>query len=173
MPTTVALDTSFLVRALIETEPLHSSCRSLLERLIESGVNVVTSELLPIELAEASFGIALKERWGRQWRRHRSDGRSRRKARRLLADVSSRYESLLSSVTHISIPLALVADAASGIMVDYGLASYDAVHAAGAIAAGAEAIVTTDTGFALLPAGLLLIYTDRSRLPACRAKRAR
>jgi hypothetical protein len=38
-------------------------------------------------------------------------------------------------------------------MTGYGLASYDAVHAASAIAAGAKAIVTLDTGFALLPAG--------------------
>jgi hypothetical protein len=30
-----------------------------------------------------------------------------------------------------------------------------------------------DTGFALLPASLLRIYTDRSRLASCRAKRPR
>ncbi len=96
LPATVALDTSFMVRALIETESLHASCRGFLERVIESGTTVVTSELLPVELAEASFGIALKERWGRDWRRHRADGRSRRRARRLLADVSARYESVLS-----------------------------------------------------------------------------
>jgi predicted nucleic acid-binding protein len=34
-------------------------------------------------------------------------------------------------------------------MIGYGLASYDAVHAASAVAAGAGAIVTLDTGFAL------------------------
>jgi hypothetical protein len=36
-----------------------------------------------------------------------------------------------------------------------------------------EAIVTTDTGFALLPSSLLTIYTDRSRLASCRRKRPR
>jgi hypothetical protein len=36
-------------------------------------------------------------------------------------------------------------------MADHGLASYDAVHAATAIAAGAEAIMMLDTAFALLP----------------------
>jgi len=56
-------------------------------------------------------------------------------------------------------------------MTAYGLASYDAVHAASAIAAGAEAIATTDAGFALLPASLLLIYVDRSRVTSCRAMR--
>jgi predicted nucleic acid-binding protein len=58
-------------------------------------------------------------------------------------------------------------------MAGYGLASYDAIHAASAVAAGAEAIVTLDTGFALLPASLLTIYTDRSRLASCRTKRPR
>ena len=58
-------------------------------------------------------------------------------------------------------------------MTDYGIASYDAVHTASAVAAGAEAIVTTDTGFALLPSSLLAIYTDRSRLASCRSKRGR
>jgi hypothetical protein len=58
-------------------------------------------------------------------------------------------------------------------MTGYGLASYDAIHAASAVAAGAEAIVTLDTGFALLPASLLAVYTDRSRLASCRAKRPR
>ncbi len=58
-------------------------------------------------------------------------------------------------------------------MSDYGIASYDAAHAASAIAAGAETMVTTDTGFALMPASLLTVYTDRSRLASCRKKRAR
>lgn len=162
-----------VVEALIESQRLHVSCRGFLERLVESDVTVVTSELLAIELAEASFGIALKERWGRGWRRHRSDGRVRRRARRLLADVTSRYQTLLSSVTHISVPLGAVTDAAASVMTDYGLASYDAVHAAGAVAAGAEAIATTDTNFALLPSSLLAVYTDRSRIAASRAKRPR
>ena len=70
-------------------------------------------------------------------------------------------------------PLGSVADTAATLMTDYGLASYDAVHAASAIAAQAEAIATTDTAFALLPASLLRIYTDRSRLASCRAKRPR
>jgi len=56
-------------------------------------------------------------------------------------------------------------------MTDYGLSSYDAVHAATAVAASSEAIVTLDTGFALLPSAELAIYTDRSRLAACRTKR--
>jgi len=74
---------------------------------------------------------------------------------------------------HIPMPLGDTASAARSFMTGYGLASYDAVHAASAVAAGAGAIVTLDTGFALLPASLLAVYTDRSRLASCRRKRPR
>jgi predicted nucleic acid-binding protein len=87
--------------------------------------------------------------------------------------VRSRYELLLAPADHVAVPIASIAEDASTLMTDYGLASYDAVHAASAIAAGAEAIATTDTGFALLPASLLRIYTDRSRVAACRRTRPR
>jgi hypothetical protein len=50
---------------------------------------------------------------------------------------------------------------------------YDAIHAATAIGAGAKAIVTLDTGFALLPATELAVYTDHTRVPSCRKKRPR
>ena len=173
LPDPLALDTSFLVEALIASQRLHEPCRAFVDRIIESGVRVVMNELLEVELAEAVFAIALKERWGRQWRRHRADGRSRRRARRLLHETSERYASFRSSVHHVSAPVGSVATDAAELMLDYGLASYDAVHAATAIAAGAEAIVTTDTGFALLPPALLSIYTDRSRVGACRRVRQR
>jgi predicted nucleic acid-binding protein len=55
-------------------------------------------------------------------------------------------------------------------MTNYGLASYDAVHAASAVAANANAIVAIDTGFAHLPSSLLAVYTDRSRLASCRKR---
>jgi PIN domain len=74
---------------------------------------------------------------------------------------------------HLSVRLGQVPHSVPAFMIDHGLASYDAVHAASAIAAGAKAIVTTDTGFALLPASLLTVYTDRSRLASCRKKRPR
>ncbi|MGH2878439.1 MAG: hypothetical protein ACRDK4_02375 [Solirubrobacteraceae bacterium] len=84
-----------------------------------------------------------------------------------------RYDELLSSIRHISIPLGDISTVATAFMTDYGIASYDAAHAASALAAGAEAIVTIDTGFALLPSSLLMVYTDRSRLASCRSKRPR
>jgi predicted nucleic acid-binding protein len=132
-----------VVEALIATQPLHAVCRALLER------------------------------WGSRWRQHRTDGRARRRAARLLNDTIVRYETLLLSIDHFPVPLGDTASSARSLMTGYGLASYDAIHAASAVAAGAEAIVTLDTGFALLPTSLLTLYTDRSRLASCRAKRPR
>lgn len=173
LPDPTALDTSFVVEALIATQPLHVVCRAFFARIVESGVSITTSDLLPVELAEAVFAIALKERWGSRWRGHRADGRARRRAGRLLNDTISRYETLLVSIDHFPVPLGDTASAARSLMTSYGLASYDAVHAASAIAADADAIVTIDTGFALLPPSLLTVYTDRSRLASCRSKRPR
>ncbi len=173
LPDPIALDTSFVVEALLATQPLHGVCDAFLTRIFDSGVSVVTSELLRVELAETAFAIAMKERWGGRWRGRRTDGRSRPRAGRLLNHTLSRYDEMLGSLPHISVRLGQVPTSAPGFMIDHGLASYDAVHAASAIAAGAEAIVTLDTGFALLPASLLTIHTDRSRLASCRQKRVR
>jgi predicted nucleic acid-binding protein len=171
LPDPIALDTSFVVEALLSTQPLHAVCDDFLTRIGDSGVTVVTSDLLAVELAETAFAIALKERWGRRWRGHRTDGRARRPATHLLNDTISRYETLLLSLDHFPVPLADTANVARNFMTSYGIASYDAVHAASAIAADAEAIVTLDTGFGLLPASVLTVYTDRSRLASCRKKR--
>ena len=84
LPDPLALDTSFVVEALLTTQPLHGVCDAFLTRIFDSGVSVVTSELLHVELAESAFAIALKERWGGRWRGHRTDGRSRRPATRRL-----------------------------------------------------------------------------------------
>jgi predicted nucleic acid-binding protein len=173
LPDPLALDTSFVVEALLATQPLHGACDAFLTRILDSGVTVVTSELLRVELAETAFAIALKERWGRRWRGHRADGRSRRPATRRLNHTLSRHDEIFGSLRHISVRIGQVPSSVPALMADYGIASYDAVHAASAIAAGAQAIVTLDTGFALLPASQLVVYTDRSRLASCRKKRPR
>jgi predicted nucleic acid-binding protein len=98
---------------------------------------------------------------------------ARRRAGRLLNDTISRYETVLRSIDHIPVPIADTAGAARRLMTGYGLASYDAVHAASAVLADAGAIVTIDTGFAFLPPSLLTVYTDCSRLASCRSKRPR
>ena len=132
----------------------------------------MTSDLLAVELAESAFAITLKERWSGRWRGHRTDGRSRRPATRRLNHTVMSYEALLSPVNHLPIPVRRVTADARILMTDFGIASYDAVHAASAIAAGAEAIVTLDTGFALLPSAELEIYTDHlASLPAATSDR--
>jgi predicted nucleic acid-binding protein len=45
LPDPIALDTSFVVEALLATQPLHDACDAFLKRIFDSGVSVVTSEL--------------------------------------------------------------------------------------------------------------------------------
>ncbi len=52
LPGRVCLDTSLVVRALIEAQPLQTACSEFLDRLVESEVTLVTSELL--EIAESA-----------------------------------------------------------------------------------------------------------------------
>ena len=99
LPDPIALDTSFVVEALLATQPLHGACDAFLKRIFDSSVSVVISELLRIELAETAFAIAMKERWDRRWRAHRTDGRSRRRAARLLRDTSR----AMTRFSHLSI----------------------------------------------------------------------
>ena len=110
LPDPIALDTSFVVEALLATQPLHPACSAFLERIFDSGVAVVTSDLLVVELAESAFAITLKERWGGGWRGHRTDGRSRRPATRRLSHTISRYETLLLSIDHLPVRDAALVD---------------------------------------------------------------
>lgn len=54
----------------------------------------------------------------------------------------------------------------------FGLASYDAIHAATAEYTSGV-IITTDTSFASLPQSRLTVYVDRGRLAVCRQRRSR
>jgi predicted nucleic acid-binding protein len=73
-----------------------------------------------------------------------------------------------SSCVETSVVAPLVPD----LMTRYGLESYDALHAATAIHTGVRRIVTTDAGFAWMPETELAVYTDGSRVAACRRMRA-
>ena len=53
LPDPIALDTSFVVEALIAMQPLHVVCRAFLDRFDARGVSITTSDLLSVELAEA------------------------------------------------------------------------------------------------------------------------
>lgn len=46
LPGVLALDTSFVVEALIETQPLHPVCARFVSQLVESEATVVASDSL-------------------------------------------------------------------------------------------------------------------------------
>ncbi|WP_260233404.1 type II toxin-antitoxin system VapC family toxin [Curtobacterium sp. PhB130] len=169
----MVLDTSFVVRALVETEVGHDEAGAFLKRLTSSRSFVLYSALLEIELAEAAFKIAIKERHGnRAWPMKRSDGRVRRRAARVADELIHRWRTAVGPSPSTSINLASVTDPAFQLMRRYGLGSYDAVHAATVAYTGATALVTNDVGFAAVPAGELRLLVDESRLDAARRRRA-
>ncbi len=88
------------------------------------------NRLLEIELREAVFQIALKERQAKEWRRFRHDGRARRRADRLLSQVDQAWEAILAAMAWARIEVHEVVQLIPEMMTRYGLSSYDAVHAA-------------------------------------------
>jgi len=138
-----------------------------------AGTTIVFNQILELELAEAAYQIALKERHPRDWKRYRSDGRARRRANRLLAAATQGWTELLSVFDHASYRIDEVISRVPNLMTRHGLASYDAVHAATAIEAQVNTIVTTDAGFGSVPASQLRVFTDNSRLRSCRSRRRR
>ena len=173
VPDEVLVDTSFVVEALIVSQPLHEPCLTFFLRLVEAETSVVFSGLLEIELYEVAFQLALKERHPRDWKRFRHDGRARPRANRLLADVAASWDTVLEYVDYERVELAQVADRVPDLMTRYALASYDAIHVATAIDSGVRSVVTLDAGFAAVPASELTLYVDASRVAACRARRIR
>lgn len=171
IPSEVVVDTCFVVKALIKSEPLHTACQSFLTRMASHGTVIYYSRLLELEFAEVAFKIAVIEQHGRQaWPQKRRDGRVRRRAGRLSADLLKSWNDLLVAIPHLCIELEEVIDQVPSAMKKWGLASYDAAHAATAIYVDA-AIVTTDAGFGLVPESILFIYTDASRVRSCRRLR--
>jgi hypothetical protein len=58
-------------------------------------------------------------------------------------------------------------------MRDYGLQSYDAVHASTLAITGITDLVTRDVGFAALPPSIATLHTTAERLARVRARRRR
>lgn len=168
LPTTVLLDTSFVVDALIPTQRHHESSRRFLEDLAVGGTTVVFSRLLEVELAEASFRIGLKELHRRDWARARLDGRSRRRGRARMLAVLAAWEATLEALNWARIEMHEAMTDVRDFMGRYGLSSYDAVHAASARYAGVQDLVTLDSGFAALPTSVVRLFVDSSRVRRCR-----
>ncbi|HTZ87572.1 MAG TPA: hypothetical protein VMB05_12965 [Solirubrobacteraceae bacterium] len=65
-PQTVVLDTSVVVEALLPNQPEHHACLGVLDQPAASHSAVLYNRLLEIELWEATFNLALRERHPRK-----------------------------------------------------------------------------------------------------------
>lgn len=172
LPEELLVDTSFVVEALITSQPLHAACVKFLIRLAEEEVPIRFSAMLELELAEAAFQLALKEKHPKDWKRYRHDGRARPRGARLMSGVQQAWEAVLEYFDFERVEISGVSADVPRLMRAYGLASYDAVHAATALRANPVGIVTTDVGFASLPS-TTAIFTDAGRVTRCRQIRVR
>lgn len=130
-PTAVVLDTSVVVGALIAKQPDHEACLAVLKCFADSATTVVFSRHLEIELWEVVFNLALRERHPRKdLRRVRYDNRVRPRAARLLGQAQRAWEKMLGSLDSSLVEIHEIAEEVPGLMQQYGLQSYDAVHAA-------------------------------------------
>ena len=173
-PKAVVLDTNVVAEALLPNEQEHRPCLALLERLADRGVAIVFSRLLEIELWEAVFNLALRERHPRKSLRHvRYDNRVRPRAARLLRQAHEAWEKTLASLAWSVIEIHEVSHDVPKLMQDYGLQSYDAVHAATLTASGLTDFLTRDGGFAVLPPAVATLHTTQARLPTTRVRRQR
>jgi predicted nucleic acid-binding protein len=184
----IVLDTSAVIRALVEDQTQHGEYADYLVRSVEHGTDFAYSDLVELEIAQACTGIALRQRHGRRWNDHRHDGRALRPARDLTARVLEAWFTLLSQVNSVHIPVGPLAqggppgevddpdlgspvrDRALDLMATCAISSYDAAHAAGAILLEAP-LLTADVGFGRVPADVLTIVTDSTRVAGCRRYR--
>lgn len=173
-PKTVLLDTNVVAEALLANQPEHDVCLAVLERLGTEGTTVMFSRLLEIELWEVAFNLALRERHPRKDVRHvRYDNRVRPRAARLLGQAHKAWEKTLDSLTWSRVEIHDIAPDVPRLMQDYGLQSYDAVHAATLMASEATDFVTRDGGFAVLPPNIATLHTTQTRLAGTRTRRRR
>lgn len=177
LPAQVTLDTSFAASALISGEDGHDASRTYLARLIAEGSVIYFSRLLELELREVAFKTPLVETYRGRWRRHRHDGRSMPRARKLLQQTMDSWAEILDAADHLAIEVDEIADRVDDLMCRDGLSSYDAVHAATALytatAGSPAAIVTRDLDYALAPEAELTVYTNEGRVRRSRSTRSR
>lgn len=120
----IVLDTTVLAYAVGADHPLRSSCRHLIRAIADEQVQATTT----IEVIQEFVHV-----------------RARRRSREDSAGLARDYVDLLS-------PLLIVeeTDLRSGLRLfeeTNGIGAFDAVLAAAAIAAGAQALVSADAGF--------------------------
>lgn len=170
-PSELVLETSFVVEALVTTQPRHQACRMFLSAIADTGGTVYFSNLLIAELWEAAYAIALRELHGGRWRSHRHDGRSLRPATRLRARMEEAWNTALEALNAVVIEVGEVQSGVPQFMAR-GLNSFDAVHAATAAYVDVRPFVTLDYHFSLVPEDELVLYVSQHRVRACRQRRA-
>ena len=179
-PSVVVLDTSAVVCALLGDQPQHDEYTDFLARATAAGTALVYCDLLDFELADVSMTIALKRRHGRAWFRHRDDAEGLTAARDLMREVFADWRQILARTSTARLPLgpipergegSPVRDGAFALLEAYPIRSYDAAHAAAAVLIDAP-LVCRDVGFADVPADVLTLITDSTRVGPCRRARA-
>lgn len=151
---------------MLESEARHEAYRDYLVRASAGGTRLIFSELLEVELAEASLGVAGRE--------HDTTSSAHMAARNgYLRTVFSGWEQILDEADYI-LPIRETHPAqmweqafalALDIVAAHNLRMADAVHAATAAILSAP-ILTDDADFARVPAGLLTIITHPDRAEA-------
>jgi predicted nucleic acid-binding protein len=170
-PNHAVLDTSYVVEALLSGQTYHEACAEALERVVELSSRVSYSSLLELELVEAGYQVALRDQYGRHWKRARRDGRARRRAARIAEEALDAWSELAHLGFH-RIEASRVGGAVPGLMQRYALGSYDAVHAATALEVDADGLLALDTAFAGIPQSRLTIHTVSAKASRMRAIRA-
>ncbi len=173
-PQAVVLDTNVVAEALLPNQPEHSACAAVLRRFATDGTSIMFNRLLEIELWEAVFNLALRERHPRKNLRYvRYDSRIRPRAARLLGQAHQAWEAMLDSFAWSRVEIPEVASDVPKLMQQYGFQSYDAVHAATLLTSDLTDFVTRDGGFAALPPAIATLHTTQARLATTRARRRR
>jgi predicted nucleic acid-binding protein len=173
-PRAVLLDTNVVADALLVNQPEHAACAALMRALGTAGTSITFSRHLEIELWEVLFNLALRERHPRKdLRRVRYDNRVRPRAARLLGRTQQAWTKMLGSLSWTRIEIHEVANQVPGLIQQYGLQSYDAVHAATLLDSGITDFATRDGGFAVLPSAVATLHTTQARVANTRARRRR
>ena len=158
------------MEALLSGQRYHERCAEALQHVVELSSRVIYSSLLELELIEAGYQVALRDQYGKDWKRARRDGRARRRASRIAEQALAAWSELVD-LGFERVEASEVADDVRHLMQRYALGSYDAVHAASALAVRADGLIALDTAFARIPPRLLTIHTVSAKASRMRALR--
>jgi predicted nucleic acid-binding protein len=173
-PKQLVLETSFVVDALIPSQVRHSKCEGFLENIGRVRSKVFVNRFLELELWEATYRIALRERHPKKRPPGARSSRAvLRRANALRDEVDTAWHDVLSALERVVVvDLAEVQERVPNLM-RHGLTSYDAVHAATAEYADVRPFVTLDYHFAAVPECDLQLWVPASRVRPCREKAQR